>query len=165
MSWDSDELPVSGCRGPGPNGDSCERPLWGHGELCQTHTKQRQRTGELTPIRENTTPRERLLELIYQLSECSDDDAEYERLSRAVDRSALALGWSMRAKAIREGLAHAKARGVRVGRPPKLQPEKTRRVYLRAGSIAAAARRLRVSRAAVRRALGTSRVERKQWPK
>jgi DNA invertase Pin-like site-specific DNA recombinase len=134
----------------------CERPTRGGRTLCEAHEKRKQRGQSLTAeLAERLTPKQRLLEACNRWIETDpEDDVAYEANERAVVRAAKAFAPATTGEIIREALAAARARGVRLGRPPELQPEDARRMVKRLGTITLAARALGVDRKTVRAALG-----------
>jgi hypothetical protein len=125
----------------------CDRPVAGHGRgKCSTHLKQLQRTGKTAPIAEKLTPRERVLEAGDAWLNASDDDDEYDRAERAFILQAKNLGRAAVVEAIKVGLADARARGVRIGRPPKVTDEELLHAFTVAnGSVTMTARFLRLA--------------------
>jgi hypothetical protein len=133
----------------------CERPTREGRRLCEAHEKRLQRGQPLTaPLAERLSPKERLLEAARRWVESdAEDDGEYERNERAVLRAAKAFGPAATGAIIREALAEARARGVRLGRPPKVDTGEAQAMVERLGTVQLAAAALGVSRDAVRRAL------------
>lgn len=107
----------------------------------------------------------RVIKLALAFANASaDDDAQFERARLAFLRAARAYGMASadraRSEVLREALAAAKARGVRVGRPPVIDPQELQRQLEQLGSTTAVARALGAHPATVRRAvskLGISR--------
>jgi hypothetical protein len=140
---------VAYCSGP-----ECDRPVFRLG-LCEGHCKQRQRQKPLAPLAEKLTPRQRFYEAITAWAECdSGDDEAYAEAERSVEYAARqAFGKKNAGEAIRKGMAAARARGVRVGRPPKLAQKEAQALVLKTGSFRAAAKKLGVHWITVWRAI------------
>jgi len=141
------------CRGP-----ECDRPAF-RGDLCETHTKQMQRTGKLTPIAEKLTDTERLLDLVDRWAQ-ADGDEEFESARRAVLVACKGIGRKNISETIKAALARARAAGKRIGRPPKTVESEVLRVlhlvqerYGRAQSITMTAEILGMHRSTVHRYL------------
>lgn len=100
----------------------CDRPAFRDGK-CSTHVKQLQRTGKTAPIAEKLSLEERLIVAHAALME-ADSDEDHERHRRAMLLAAKALGKKEVSLAIRASMDAAKARGVRLGRPPKVTTER-----------------------------------------
>ncbi len=83
----------------------------------------------------------------------AEEDGEWERARDNLRKSAAAYGRTHFATRIREALAALKARGVRLGPPPKVEPEAVVKVVAELGDVAQAATTLRVSERTVWRAL------------
>ncbi len=156
------------CDGPGRDpGTECGVEVAGHGggetgtPKCQAHLKQLQRDGRMKPIAEKLTPIERCLVAGSAWVEAdSDDDQEAKRLERIFVAACMALKAkgapessieeirktviAERAEAIRKGLERARARGVRLGRPPKVDVDELTRLLGLRLSVAAVARELRL---------------------
>jgi hypothetical protein len=136
--------------------DGCENDA-ARGGLCWAHVKEKQRTGKLSPLSKRpASALERLTEAAIAYAEAEEDD-EFRRARDNLRKSAAAYAVRHPGETVREALARAKAQGVRLGRPPKLTPEKARELVDSAGSIKRAAAMLGVSRRTVRRALGGSK--------
>lgn len=84
-------------------------------------------------------------------------DAEYEKLCEDSRSAALALGEALHrekmSRKVRRALELARASGVRLGRPKKLEADAARSTVRKMGSIKAAATKLGVSRRTIARAL------------
>ena len=102
------------CRGP-----ECDRPAF-RGELCEAHVKQQQRGNKLTPIAEKLSAEQRAFEAGNAMLEWEGDDSGFERLRRAYILACKVLGRKAYLDAVQKGLEAARARGVRLGRPPKV---------------------------------------------
>ncbi len=113
------------CRGPGPDGGPCELEVFRLG-LCMAHAQQQVRKGKLHPLQEKLSPEERLIVAATEHLE-ADGDEDWERTRRATINAAKALGTKARSMTIREALAEAQARGVRIGRPPEVDLTEVRR--------------------------------------
>jgi hypothetical protein len=137
----------------------CERPTREGRTYCDAHEKRHQRGQSLSaPLAERLTPKERVLEAGRRwLESDAEDDAEYERNERAFLRAARQLAPQCHAELVRAGLVAARARGVRLGRPPKVAPEQARTMLERLGQVRLAALALGVSEPALRRALGRTK--------
>ncbi len=112
------------CDGPGRDpGTECHLPVAGHGKgKCQAHLKQMQRVGKLSPIAEKLSAEERSLVAHDAWLKAGDSDEEYEVRRRAALAAAKQLGKKETCEAIRKAMAEARTRGVRLGRPPKVDP-------------------------------------------
>lgn len=133
------------CDGPGEQpGDECGRPVSGHGKgKCQTHLKQLQRTGKMTPIAEKISLEERAVNAGTAMLEAdTDDDYAAKRRSYLVACKALGASDRMislsdladelrrrRSLEVLKGLSAARARGARLGRPPRVSDEELRRLF------------------------------------
>jgi hypothetical protein len=128
------------CRGP-----ECDRPAF-RGELCEAHTKQQQRTGKLTPIAEKLTPEQRAFEAGNAMLEWDGDDAGFERLRRAYILACKVLGRKAHDDAVAKGRTAARARGVHMGRPPRVSDEELVHAYeVSRGNVSQTARYLRMA--------------------
>ena len=108
----------------------CERPTWGHGDYCATHTKQIQRTGHTQPIAEKLTPEQRLLEACQSWVDSDPmDDAQYDARLRSLHRAAEAFTRKRDREKVRRAIASAKAGGARLGRPQKVTTTEVRRLF------------------------------------
>lgn len=133
----------------------CERPTREGRSRCEMHEKRYQRRQPLdAPVAERLNPKERLLEAAHRWVESdAENDAEFQRHERAVIRAARQLAPQASSELIRAAMADARARGVRLGRPPKVSAEQARQLVERLGTVTLAALALGVDRATVRRAL------------
>lgn len=133
----------------------CEEPASGHGAYCAYHLKRAQRGKSLSaPKTERLPVEKRLHEAVLSLADFdSEDDEAYYAKWRHVLSLSRQVGAKERNKRIQQGLAAARARGVRLGRPPKLTAEMASELLREAGSIRRAAAILRVDRKTVRSAL------------
>lgn len=127
----------------------------GNRSFCARCEKRRQRGQSLAaPKQERLSPADRVLEAVGEWVDAdSEDDEAYQAKRRAALRACRAFAPHASSEAIREGLREAKRRGVRVGRPPKLDAESARVMLARLGSVAQAAKALGVDRGTVSRAL------------
>lgn len=133
------------CDGPGQYGDTCDRPVAGHGKgKCSTHLRQLSRTGSMQPIEEELTPMERTLKAIGTLAE-ADSDQDWETAYRTVVANLKNVSKAEFRKAIREALGFVRARGVRLGRPPKVAPELVAHLYAVTGATFVVAEMLEVT--------------------
>lgn len=146
-----------------------------HGNLCETHRKRLSPSraggvGLTAPVQARIEdPREKLYEAAHELSDAEADE-EYAKAEQDIESAAIALVRVKKARGkldkaaeaygslrlrerIRAGMAQAKAEGVRMGRPPKLDFHAAVHAVKSAGGVAAAAQALGVSENAVRRAL------------
>lgn len=116
----------------------CDEPAF-RGDLCSTHTKQMQRTGHTTDVQERcVSVLERVLIAADRLSNApADDDAEYDRRRRSLEAACAALGQEKLKHRIAAGQRSARRRGVRFGRPPKLDVQSVKKT-LRMSARAAA---------------------------
>jgi hypothetical protein len=133
----------------------CEEPSRQGRAYCEHHEKRHQRGQSLTaPKAERLSPKEALLVAAQRWVDTdSEDDAEYQRRERAVLRAALRSAPHVTGESVRQGMAEAQQRGVRLGRPPVVTAEQAKEMVRRLGTAALAARALDVSESAVRRAL------------
>ncbi len=131
------------CVGPGRDWEpgGCGREVAGHGaDACETHLKQLSRTGKMVPIAEKVSPKEHLLNLYNRLAE-ADSDKDYETAERAFFTQVKAMGKSAPSdeeidelvkkaisSATRRRMAAAKARGVHVGRPRRVDRQEVERL-------------------------------------
>lgn len=131
------------------DGSVCEELAYRKG-LCPLHLKQQQRQRPFTPKAEKLNLEEKAIEAWSAYVEASSvDDREYERKRRAALASALELGQTKLSERVRRGLALAKRRGVRLGRPPKVDDDQVKRLLKQLGSIRAVAAKLGVSTSTV----------------
>lgn len=131
----------------------CEEPTRQGRRLCEMHEKRRQRGADMSaPKQERLTPAERLLELAIRLAD-ADSDEEFRRARRGLLSAARALGPKLSGEIIRDAMAAARRRGVRIGRPPKLTADQARAALEEHGSVIAAARALGVHRRTLQRTL------------
>jgi len=139
----------------------CERPSDRGRERCCMHEKRHQRGGDMSaPVVVRLPPRERFIEACNALAE-AEDDAEYESAQKA----ALAAFREMAAeqaraeasRRIKAALARARAAGVRIGRPPSVDPHEAARLYATLRTLRAVAAHLRVNVATVHRAVMRNR--------
>jgi hypothetical protein len=133
----------------------CERPTKEGRKYCDRCYKRVQRGQPLTAPAPKLSPLERAFEAARTWVESpSDDDEAYERNKRAFISAAKDLGGRVRKDQIRQGMAAARARGVRLGRPPKLMGSEAMAQTLVAHlGIVAAAKAMRVDSKTLRRAL------------
>lgn len=142
--------------------DGCSEPTEEGRKYCPRDTKrdQRRRAGKSAPPlgappAQRLDPIEQLLDAANRWVETpAEDDAAYEANKRAVITAARKLGPTALRDAIRHGLASARARGVRIGRPRKLQPDDpVVQVLVERVGVVAAAAALRVHRTTLHRTL------------
>lgn len=120
----------------------CEEPTREGRVRCEFHEKRHQRGQSLTaPKVERLTPKQRVLEAAISLAD-AETDAEYEKAERAMLKAARDAGPRLHGELVRQGMAEARRRGVRLGRPREVTPEQAREAVRRCGSIVAAARAL-----------------------
>lgn len=101
--------------------EGCERPVGGHGkDLCSTHMKQVQRTGKTQPIAEKLSLEERVIMAGNAMVQAEDDNEGYEEKRRAFLLASKGLGQKASRDAMKLALDSARARGIRLGRPPKV---------------------------------------------
>ncbi len=151
----------------------CERPLAGHGRgKCAAHLKQLQRHGKTVPIVEKMSPEERAIEAGSAMLD-ADSDEEYKTkrrswliackaLGRTDDAAAAAVDIEaavrrQRSLEVRNGLEGARARGVRLGRPPKVPDERLRELLQVCRTGAALARVLAMNPASINARLAKMR--------
>lgn len=117
----------------------CDRPVGGHGkDLCSTHMKQVQRTGKTQPIAEKLSAEERVIEAGNAMVQAEDDDEGYEEKRRAFLLASKGLGQKASREAMKLALDSARARGIRLGRPPKVDLKTLRELMkLRAPQLVA----------------------------
>ncbi len=161
-------------------GPECEEPVAGHGlDLCSSHLKQHQRTGKLKPIAQKVSPEERAIQAGTAMLE-ADSDEEYSAKRRSWLIACKALGRkggdqeqlgniadrlrAQRSAEVRAGLSAARAKGVQLGRPPKVSLMELERLFRLLGSGLAVARVLGVHQAGVNarlaKAFGKRRISR-----
>jgi hypothetical protein len=132
--------------------DGCDRPAQ-RGGYCWGHVKQvarGQRVSEL--VHRPQSSLERLTEAALTYAGAEEDE-DFARARDNLRKAAAAYGGKSMGDVIRERLADARTRGVRLGRPPLLEPEQARLMVVAAGGVGKAARVLQVSRFTVFRAL------------
>ena len=142
---------VAGCEDPKDPG--FPRPAFRNGK-CSTHMKQLQRTGKTAPIAEKLTDEERAIESGTKMLE-ADADGDYAKHRRAFLAAAKALGDRERVEALKKSRAAARARGARIGRPPKVSTERVLQLLRILGKAALVAQVLEVDRRTVYRHLAT----------
>jgi hypothetical protein len=128
------------------------------GGYCWAHVRRRQRGQTLNAEirRRPQSPFERVSESIHAYVD-ADSDEDFARARDNLRKAIAAYSGAALLELAHEGQARAKANGVHVGRPPKLQAELVAEVVRREGSMAKAALVLRVSWWTVRRALAKVR--------
>lgn len=127
----------------------CELPVHRLG-YCMAHSQQMHRTGKVGPIAPRLSPAQRLIEQALALADADPlDDEEFERIRRSLLLTAKTYGTEaavrQHGEKLSRALAAAKARGVRLGRPPKVTLEQIQAVTAEFASRKAAAERLRIS--------------------
>jgi hypothetical protein len=142
----------------------CERELTGHGDMCDLHSKRKQRGQSLSaPVQEKLTLEGRFIEVCIALAD-SDDDDQFKARRRAALAIARQLGRKGDGERIKEAMAAARARGVHVGRPPKMSAKKARELLAQEGSITRASAAAKVTRTTFRKALAQSSAGQKGPP-
>lgn len=141
----------------------CDEPVF-RDELCSTHTKQQQRGKALSPIQERLTPKQKLFEAVIAWADADSCDEEaYSEKERALLYAARVYGkgstgedtWTAAIErqrcvdAIRAGIAAARARGVRLGRPPVINAVDVVRMLNAGKSRRETAREMGVSKSRV----------------
>jgi hypothetical protein len=131
--------------------------------FCEFHEKRHQRCTcssaarcqcLTAPKAVRLSPRERLLEAAHRLADAdAEDDAAYAKSASDLLKAAKQCGPAAHGEAVRQGMAAARARGVRLGRRPSVTLEQAREAVSRCGSIVAAARALGRDRDTVSAAL------------
>lgn len=107
--------------------EGCEPPVGGHGrDVCSSHMKQLQRNGRTQPITEKLSLEERAILAGNALVEAGDNEDEYEAARKVFIQACRTLGQRASREVIKEALAAARGRGVRLGRPPKVDMKKLR---------------------------------------
>lgn len=148
------------CKNPDlGNGQGCDRQTKEGREFCDRCYKRVQRRGRQAlsdPPLERLPPMERALEAARKWVESSaEDDEDYERNRRSFLSAAKDLGLRQVRERISQGMATAKARGVRLGRPPKLAgAEQMARTLVQHLGVVAAARAMQVDRKTLGRLVG-----------
>lgn len=165
---------IDGC----PN--QADRDLSAHGLLCSAHRRRLQasRAGGKAlhePVAKQQPSGEYLRDMILRYADLDseDDDAfdraeeeldnvsklagtkkvAFERVKRAMERYGSELAQKEHGNAVRLGQAEAKAKGVRIGRPPKLDRLGAEHAVKTHGGVVAAAAALGVSRVTIWKAL------------
>jgi DNA-binding CsgD family transcriptional regulator len=141
---------ASYCSGP-----ECDTPTSEGRNLCWAHYKQMKRHGRLTVIKPTLTPMDRFFDACERwVNASSEDDREYEAARRgAIQVARQVIGNHGHSVAVKDGLTKARARGVRLGRPPRLTAAEAERLVRELGGTRSAARRLGISRTTVLAAL------------
>jgi hypothetical protein len=131
----------------------CEAPTREGRIRCDFHEKRHQRGQPLTaPKAERLTPKARLLEAAIRLADAETDE-DYAKAERDTLKAARQLSPSALGELVRQGMAHARQRGVRLGHPPRVTYGDAMRAVSQHGSLKAAVRAGVASRNALRRAL------------
>lgn len=151
------------------NAGDCEEPTRGGRRYCEFHEKRYQRALErglsgtelaaymAAPKAEKLSPIDRHMEASIRLLESdAENEEEFRENRRAWIRSGKVAFSGAHSgpsgEAVRRGQEAARQRGVHIGRPPKVTPEKAREMVQRLGSVALAAKALDVDPDTVRRA-------------
>lgn len=110
--------------------------------LCWAHLKQRERDGRLREVKTKPeSPRDRLREAALAYADAADyDEDAFKRADDNLRKSAIAYARHGVVQDIREALARARARGVRLGRPRKADPAQVAELVAAVGVKQAAAR-------------------------
>ena len=142
----------------------CEEVSDGHGDKCAMHAKRLQRDPSGRTLRapkaERLSVSERLIEGCIALAD-ADGDEQFDSRKRYVLGLARQLGGRREdGERIRLAMAEAKARGVRLGRPPVLTPERAAELLAKEGSAKRIAATAGVSLRTVRRVLRVLRQSR-----
>lgn len=136
--------------------DDCPNPA-ARGGICWGHIKKRSRTGGLGELeRRPKSKQERVYEAALTYAGAESDD-EFERARENLRKSSIAAGQAFVSELTREALARLREQGVRLGRPPKVEPAQVAEAVSRAGSAKRAASQLGVSLRTIRRALRAHR--------
>lgn len=141
---------VPGCQDP--LDPDFPRPAFRNGK-CSTHMKQLQRTGKTAPIAEKLNDEERAIEHGTKMLQAGDNDDEYERHRRAWLQACRALGDKERVESLRKAMAAARARGARIGRPPKVETKRVVKLVRLLGKASLVAEVLGVTKMTVYRHL------------
>lgn len=129
------------CRGP-----DCERDATRFG-LCWGHAKQHQRGQTLTALAEKVTPEEAALVAAEKLVNASaEDDGRYQLLRKSALATFKRLGRRELAASVKAGMAEARAKGTRLGRPPKVTGPQVEHAFCITKSVTMTAQLLGVSR-------------------
>lgn len=145
--------PTSGVRVTPCSVDGCDKPVGKEG-LCWGHRRRRQR-GQVvnTSLRSRPeSPMARLCEAAIVYANAEEDD-DFARARDNLRKAASAYGGMSVPELVRRALEEARQRGVRLGRPPKVEPELVAKMVLEVGGLDEVAARLSVSVWTVRRAL------------
>ncbi len=158
---------------------------------CESHLRQLGRTGKMTPIAEKLSPEERAVVAGTAMLE-ADSEEDYKAHRRTWLSACAALGGKagpelanlkakvtaleqelsklademrrQRSEEVKAGLSAARAKGVRLGRPPKVSLAELERLFSLLGSGVAVARVLRMHQATVNdrlsKAFGKRRISR-----
>ncbi len=136
--------------------DGCENAAKRAG-YCWSHVWQEQHHGEKrTVTKRPASALERLTEAAIAYAE-ADEDEEFNRARDNLRKSAMSYGQRGVGELIRERLAEARARGVRLGRPPKLDVASVEILVVQWGGVRSAARALGVAASTVVEALRKAR--------
>jgi DNA invertase Pin-like site-specific DNA recombinase len=146
-----------------PENRGFPRPVAGHGKSkCASHLKQLQRTGKTTTIASKLTLKQRFFEEVYKLADWdSDDDPGCERQMRKVLTMGKQAGMADLSERIRDGVKAARARGKRLGRPPKYDQVTVLVAFEALGSVTQVSRRLGIPRRTIYAYLGRSTVQKR----
>ena len=121
------------------DGPECEREAVPGGRFCAGHYKQHSRGQPLTPLRSYASTWDRLVESAISFVDAdSDDDLEFKRAKDALAAAARAYKSDSQREAIRAGIARARAKGIRVGRPRSAEYDQVRELVKRLGIRGAA---------------------------
>lgn len=138
--------------------EDCDKPASKAG-MCWGHAKRKARGQTVSgPIKERPKSKsEWLREAALAYADADSDDEE--AFTRAVDslrKAAAAFGSATNERVgelTREALALLKSKGVKLGRPHRVSPEQAEQAIQKYGSVTKAAKRLRINRATLYRAL------------
>jgi hypothetical protein len=122
---------------------------------CDFHRRRLDRGKPLTaPKKVRLNPRERLHEAALAWADAdAENEAAYQKAATELLKAARAMAPQVAGDVIRQGMAEARQRGVRLGHPPRLTHSEALQAVSRHGSLKAAVRAGVASRNALRRAL------------
>lgn len=140
---------------------TCERETRDGRELCDLHEKRKQRGGDMhAPVQERLNPEQRFFEALERYNDVSsEDDGAYLHERKRLLAAVANFSNNAMSAIVKQALAEARARGIRLGSPPKLDYANIHGLVALWGGVSRAARELGVSRRTVQRALRRAATE------